>query len=151
VLVEPEMARLKMIEPLWIAGSEVCSVFDIDVTVSGGGVMGQADACRMAIAKGIVEFTGDLSIRDRFIASDRSMLKGDTRRTETHKPNRSSSGPRAKRQKRTGRYHDSTIRCFTCGKPLGHLYRNTANAPQKGKLKDVLDDLVFPLLLRRCS
>ena len=99
VLVEPEMARLKMIEPLWIAGSEVCSVFDIDVTVSGGGVMGQADACRMAIAKGIIEFTGDLSIRDRFIASDRSMLKGDTRRTETHKPNRSSSGPRAKRQK----------------------------------------------------
>ncbi len=99
ILMEPEMARFKMMEPLWISGADVSSTVDIDITVSGGGVMGQADACRMAIAKGIVEFTGDLNIRDKFLATDRSMLKGDTRRTEPHKPNKSSNGPRTKRQK----------------------------------------------------
>ncbi|MHC1604843.1 MAG: 30S ribosomal protein S9 [Candidatus Methanofastidiosia archaeon] len=98
VLVTPEMARLKMTEPLMIAGN-VTKDIDIDINVSGGGIMGQADACRMAIAKGIVAFTGDMTLRDKYIAYDRSMLKGDTRRTETHKPNKSSKGPRAKRQK----------------------------------------------------
>ena len=99
VLVEPEMARIKMMEPLIIAGDEVSSTFDIDVIVKGGGVMGQADACRMAIAKSIIAFTGDMDLRDRYIASDRSMLKGDTRRTEQHKPNNSSQGARSKKQK----------------------------------------------------
>ncbi|MBN1786207.1 MAG: 30S ribosomal protein S9 [Candidatus Methanofastidiosa archaeon] len=99
VLVQPELARIKMLEPLLIAGNDVSSTFDIDVKVNGGGVMGQADACRMAIARAIISYTGDMDLRDRYIAADRSMLKGDTRRTEQHKPNTSSQGPRAKRQK----------------------------------------------------
>jgi len=99
VLVEPELARIKMLEPLYIAGEDVSSTFDIDVTVKGGGIMGQADACRMAIAKGIISFTGDMDLRDKYIAADRSMLKGDTRRTEQHKPNNSSQGARSKKQK----------------------------------------------------
>lgn len=99
VLTEPELARLKMMEPLIIAGSTIADSVDINVNVNGGGVMGQADACRMAIAKGIIAFTGDIELRDKYMASDRSMLKGDTRRTETHKPNKSSQGARSKRQK----------------------------------------------------
>lgn len=98
VLAEPEMFRLKMMEPLFLAG-ELSSTVDIDVVVSGGGVMGQADACRMAIAKGLVAFSGDMDLRDVYMSIDRSMLKGDTRRTEQHKPNKSSQGARAKRQK----------------------------------------------------
>jgi len=98
VLSEPEMVRLKMMEPVYLAG-ELASSVDIDVSVNGGGIMGQADACRMAIAKGLVAYSGDMDLREVYMAADRSMLKGDTRRTEQHKPNHSSQGARAKRQK----------------------------------------------------
>jgi small subunit ribosomal protein S9 len=72
---------------------------DIDVTVKGGGVMGQMDAARTAIGKAIVEFTGSKELRDKFLAYDRTLLVSDARRTEPHKPSRSTKGPRAKRQK----------------------------------------------------
>ncbi|RZN47398.1 30S ribosomal protein S9 [archaeon] len=98
VLVEPEMAKLKMMEPIYIAG-DIASSYDINIKVYGGGIMGQADACRMAIAQGLVEISGDMELKDRYMEYDRSMLKGDTRRTEQHKPNKSSQGARAKRQK----------------------------------------------------
>ncbi|HMK54538.1 MAG TPA: 30S ribosomal protein S9, partial [Methanobacteriaceae archaeon] len=48
---DPELARLKIYEPLTLAGDLVDQV-DIDVHVVGGGVMGQAEAARMVIAKG---------------------------------------------------------------------------------------------------
>jgi small subunit ribosomal protein S9 len=53
----------------------------------------------MAIAQGLVEISGDMELKDRYMEYDRSMLKGDTRRTEQHKPNKSSQGARSKRQK----------------------------------------------------
>ena len=46
---EPRLARLKIQEPVEIAGSFVKSM-NIDVVVSGGGTMGQTDAVRTAIA-----------------------------------------------------------------------------------------------------
>ena len=98
VLAEPEMFKLKMMEPLLLAG-ELSTSVDIDVVVNGGGVMGQADACRMAIAKGLVAFSGDMDLRDMYMSVDRAMLKGDTRRTEPHKPNNASQGARSKKQK----------------------------------------------------
>ena len=51
----PELARLKITEPLKIAGTRANKV-DISVRVQGGGVMGQADATRTAIARGLVQF-----------------------------------------------------------------------------------------------
>jgi len=51
----PELARLKIQEPLVIAGERAQGV-DIDVQIRGGGVMGQADAARTAIARGLVRF-----------------------------------------------------------------------------------------------
>ncbi|ESS10203.1 MAG: ribosomal protein S9, partial [uncultured archaeon A07HN63] len=54
-LVEPELARLKMLEPFRIAGDELRDSVDIDVTVSGGGFSGQADAVRTALARGLVQ------------------------------------------------------------------------------------------------
>lgn len=95
---EPEMARLRISEPVRLAG-EIVNGIDINVSVKGGGVMGQADACRMAIAKGIIEFTKDSGLRELYMEYDRTMLKGDSRRTEPHKPNASSKGPRTKKQK----------------------------------------------------
>ena len=48
-IVEPKLARLKMREPLILAG-EVANKVNINVNVFGGGVMSRADASRLAIA-----------------------------------------------------------------------------------------------------
>ena len=84
-LVEPEMARLKMLEPFRIAGDEVRDGVDIDVAVTGGGYAGQADAVRTAIARGIVEYRNDAELRDAFMEFDRSLLVNDVRRKEPKK------------------------------------------------------------------
>jgi small subunit ribosomal protein S9 len=97
-LYTPEMARMKIEEPLILAGDIVDTV-DINVNVKGGGYMGQADAVRIALARGLVEWTQDMSLREIYMDYDKTMLKGDSRRTEPHKPNASSKGPRAKKQK----------------------------------------------------
>ena len=55
-IVTPELARLKMAEPLTLVPEKAAKI-DIDVSVAGGGVMGQAEATRTAIAKAIVEYT----------------------------------------------------------------------------------------------
>ncbi|MBU4374618.1 MAG: 30S ribosomal protein S9 [Euryarchaeota archaeon] len=77
-LVEPELVRLKMSEPLEFAGSIVPTV-DIDVNVHGGGIFGQAGAVRTAIARGLVEWTNDTVLRDAMAQYDRSLLVNDTR------------------------------------------------------------------------
>lgn len=97
-LIEPEMVRLKIKEALILAGG-IADAVDIDIDARGGGFMGQADATRMAIARGLVEWTQDMDLREIYLDYDRTMLKGDSRRTEPHKPNASSKGPRAKKQK----------------------------------------------------
>ena len=97
-LYKPEMARLKVLEPVVLAGDIVDKV-DITIKVKGGGTMGQADAVRIAIARGLVKWTQDMDLREIYMDYDKTMLKGDSRRTEPHKPNASSKGPRAKKQK----------------------------------------------------
>ncbi len=77
-IVEPELVRLKMSEPLEFAGNVIPTV-DIDVNVNGGGILGQAGAVRTAIARGLVEWTNDTALRDAMAQYDRSMLVNDTR------------------------------------------------------------------------
>ncbi|USZ68655.1 30S ribosomal protein S9 [Halorussus salilacus] len=84
-LVEPEMARLKMLEPFRIAGDERRDAVDVEVDVQGGGISGQADAVRTAIARGLVQHTNDAELRDAFIEFDRSLLVNDSRRSEPKK------------------------------------------------------------------
>lgn len=91
-----ELARLKVTEPLTIAGKKA-EKLDIKVNVAGGGQMGQADAVRTAIARGIVEYTNDEELKDQYLAYDRTLLVNDTRTKETKKP--MGRGARAKRQK----------------------------------------------------
>jgi len=81
----PESARWKMMEPLLLVGKEVWGQLDIDVTVKGGGFMGQAEAARIAIARGLYLWTGDETIREKFVEYDRTMLAGDPRRKEPKK------------------------------------------------------------------
>lgn len=95
-LFEPEIARWKVMEPINIASSHMGKI-DIDVTVSGGGFMSQASAVRTAIAKGLLEFTGDPSLKIAFLDHDRSLLVSDSRRKEAKKP--LGRGARKKRQK----------------------------------------------------
>jgi small subunit ribosomal protein S9 len=95
-LYSPELAKLKMFEPLELAGDIVNSV-DINIRVVGGGVMGQAEAARMVIAKGLVEYTGDMNLKDRYVQYDRTMLVGDPRRSESKKFG--GPGARARKQK----------------------------------------------------
>ncbi|MFC6718851.1 30S ribosomal protein S9 [Natrialbaceae archaeon GCM10025810] len=84
-LVEPEMSRLKMLEPFRIVGDDLRSEMDIDVRVEGGGISGQADAVRTAIARGIVQHTNDAELRDAFMEFDRSLLVNDVRQSEPKK------------------------------------------------------------------
>lgn len=95
-LYSPELARLKLEEPLDIAGDIVNNV-DITVRVRGGGVMGQAEAARMVIAKGLVQYTNDMDLKDKYIHYDRTMLVGDPRRSEPKKFG--GPGARARKQK----------------------------------------------------
>lgn len=95
-LVEPEIARLKMMEPLILA-REKSGTVDINVQVNGGGFMGQADSVRVAIARGLVEYFNDDELKERYLVYDRALLVNDPRRHLPKKP--LGRGARKKRQK----------------------------------------------------
>ena len=80
-----------------IAG-ELAKRVNIDVRVNGGGVWGQADASRTAIANALVQWTKDAKLKNMYSDYDRSLLVSDSRRTEPHKPSRSTAGPRRSKQ-----------------------------------------------------
>lgn len=84
-IYEPEAARLKILEPLIEAGEEVWKDLDIDVKVSGGGFMGQAEAARMAIARALVKWTKSSVLKSAFLRFDRTLIAGDSRRSEPKK------------------------------------------------------------------
>ncbi|MGD0818690.1 MAG: 30S ribosomal protein S9 [Methanomassiliicoccales archaeon] len=92
----PELAKLKIMEPVTLA-PELFAKVDISVSVQGGGVMGQAEATRTAIAKAIVEFFKDETLEKAFKQYDRSLLISDIRRKLPKKP--LGRGARKKRQK----------------------------------------------------
>lgn len=86
-IVGPKMPRLKMREPLILAGDIVNKV-DIDVNVAGGGVNSQSEASRLAIAKALIEFSKSDKLKQTFLNYDRNLLVADVRRKESAKPNR---------------------------------------------------------------
>ncbi|MGY5858240.1 MAG: 30S ribosomal protein S9 [Candidatus Thorarchaeota archaeon] len=81
---QPELARMRIIEPLILFG-ENWKRYDIKVRVKGGGFMSQADAIRMAIATGLIQMSQDFEARSKMVEHDRTMLVGDPRRTEPKK------------------------------------------------------------------
>ena len=92
-----EIARVKMQEPLQLVGDSIRNSVDIKVNVRGGGYMAQAEAVRMAIARGLLRYTGIEELSELFSAYDVTMLSGDPRRTEPKKYMRYSA--RRRRQK----------------------------------------------------
>ena len=85
--LEPKMSRLKLREPLILAG-DVANKVDIDVSVAGGGITSQAEASRLAIAKALVIFTKSDKLKEVFLNYDRNLIVADIRRKEPAKPNR---------------------------------------------------------------
>jgi len=94
---EPKLARLKLREPLILAG-DVASKVDIEVNVMGGGVNSQSEASRLAIAKVLVEYAKGSKLKEKFLGYDRNLIVADVRRKEAAKPRRHGQA-RSKRQK----------------------------------------------------
>jgi len=95
-LVEPEVVRQKIQEPLYMVGDRSKSL-DITVAVQGGGIVGQASAARTAIARGLLAWLKDDALRETFKHYDRSLLVNDPRRKLPKRPG--GRGARARRQK----------------------------------------------------
>ncbi|PIN80294.1 30S ribosomal protein S9 [Candidatus Woesearchaeota archaeon CG10_big_fil_rev_8_21_14_0_10_34_8] len=95
--IGPSMIQLRLKEPLLIAGN-IAQEVDVNVRVHGGGVSSQADAVRLAIARGLVAYTESNALKSTFLDYDRQLLVADVRQNEKAKPN-SHGKARAKRQK----------------------------------------------------
>mmetsp|Transcript_26446 Transcript_26446/g.39258 ORF Transcript_26446/g.39258 Transcript_26446/m.39258 type:complete len:146 (+) Transcript_26446:2-439(+) len=91
-LLQPEVLRLKVFEPVLLIGADKFSHVDIRVRVKGGGTTSQIYAIRQAIAKAIVAYyqkyvdeASKREIKDILVAYDRTLLVADPRRCEPKK------------------------------------------------------------------
>ena len=84
-IYEPKITREKIMEPLNLIDEKLRNQVDINVKVSGGGFMGQAEAARMAIAKALLKWTKSTRLRTTLRDYDRTMIAGDPRRREPKK------------------------------------------------------------------
>lgn len=94
--MSPEAAKLRVIQTLLLA-DPVSRQYDIEVSVRGGGFMGQAEATSIAIARALVESSRSKRLRNLYLDFDRLLLAGDSRRTEPKK----FGGPGSRRKKQT--------------------------------------------------
>jgi len=103
-LVEPEILRYKVFEPILLLGRERFSIMDLRIRVKGGGYTSQIYAIRQAIAKSVVSYyqkyvdeAQKKEIKEILLSYDRSLLVADPRRCEPKKFG--GPGARARRQK----------------------------------------------------
>ncbi|THH19996.1 hypothetical protein EW146_g1261 [Bondarzewia mesenterica] len=103
-LVQPEILRFKVYEPILVAGEDAFAAIDIRVRVKGGGHTSQIYAIRQAISKAIVAYYAKyvdaysaIELKKKLVAYDRTLLIADPRRMEPKKFG--GAGARARRQK----------------------------------------------------
>merc|ERR1711998_428357 len=103
-LVEPELLRYKVFEPILLLGRERFAIMDLRIRVKGGGYTSQIYAIRQAIAKSVVSYYQKYvdeqqkkEIKEILVSYDRSLLVADPRRCEPKKFG--GPGARARRQK----------------------------------------------------
>lgn len=91
-LLQPEVLRFKVYEPLLIVGVDKFAGVDIRVRVSGGGQTSQIYAIRQAIAKSLVAYFQKYvdehsknQLKQAFVQYDRTLLVADNRRCEPKK------------------------------------------------------------------
>jgi small subunit ribosomal protein S9 len=87
-------AKELIYEPLRVA-SEIAPTVDINVSVRGGGAMGQAQASRLAIARALVLYSGDETLKEKMYEYDKFLVAEDSRRVEPKKY----MGPKARARK----------------------------------------------------
>ena len=81
-------------EPLHLA-ADIVSKVNISVNVNGGGAMGQAQAVRLAIARALVAYTQDETLKEKMFERDKFLVAEDSRRVEPKKY----MGPKARARK----------------------------------------------------
>src|SRR5512136_1728793 len=91
-----DVTRMKISEPILLVPNAIHGI-DVIIDVAGGGVMGQAEAVRTALARGIIKWQNDPQMKDIYLTYDRTLLVKDWRQKEAKK--RNGSGARAKFQK----------------------------------------------------
>ncbi|KAI9750930.1 MAG: copper chaperone [Chaenotheca gracillima] len=91
-LVQPEILRFKVYEPLLIVGLDKFAGVDIRVRVNGGGHISQVYAIRQAIAKSLVAYYQKYvdehsknTLKQALVQYDRTLLVADNRRCEPKK------------------------------------------------------------------
>ena len=91
-VVEPQVLKYKLMEPILLLGQEKFSGVDIRVKVRGGGQVAQIYAVRQAISKALIAYyqkyvdeASKKEIKDILIQYDRSLLVADPRRMEPKK------------------------------------------------------------------
>ena len=77
--VPTAMARMIVTEPLRLTSLE--ETYDVDATIFGGGISGQAGALRMGIARSLIELDPEL----RAALKKAGLLTRDSRRKESKK------------------------------------------------------------------
>ena len=85
--IEPEILKLRIQEPLRLAGPLATKV-NIRVKCTGGGWHSQIEAARLAVAKALVDYSGSEELKEKYHDYDRHLLVADTRRKEMRKPMR---------------------------------------------------------------
>ncbi|KAG6898049.1 hypothetical protein C0992_006527 [Termitomyces sp. T32_za158] len=129
-LVQPEILRMKVYEPILVAGEDSFGVLDIRVRVKGGGHTSQVYAIRQAIAKALVAYYtkyidaySALELKKKLVAYDRTLLIADPRRMEPKKFG--GAGARARRQKRALVLMDSP--CASQFQEIPQIFTNEAS------------------------
>eukprot|EP01089_Gocevia_fonbrunei_P004763 TRINITY_DN1481_c0_g1_i1.p1 TRINITY_DN1481_c0_g1~~TRINITY_DN1481_c0_g1_i1.p1 ORF type:complete len:170 (+),score=41.08 TRINITY_DN1481_c0_g1_i1:82-591(+) len=91
-LVEPQVLRYKVFEPILLLGQSRFAGVDIRIKVKGGGSVAQIYAIRQALAKAIVAYYQKFideheknQIKEILFGYDRSLLAADPRRCEPKK------------------------------------------------------------------
>merc|ERR1712046_286185 len=91
-LVEPEILRHKVYEPILLLGPDRFANVDIRIRVKGSGFTAQIYAIRQAIAKSVVAYyqkyvdeASKREIKDILTSYDRTLLVADPRRCEAKK------------------------------------------------------------------
>ena len=94
----PELLfREQISELVTLIGKDKISNVDINVNVKGGGRASQISATKTAIARVLVNYKKSSRLRAKIHDYDRTLLSGDSRRSEPKKAG--AKGARARRQK----------------------------------------------------
>ena len=88
-MVQPEILRFKVYEPLTLVGLDKFKVSTSELKVTGGGHVSQVYAIRQAIAKGLVAYhqkyvdeASKNELKKIFASYDKTLLVADSRRME---------------------------------------------------------------------